>query len=316
MTVAEGNQQALVYSHGLTTSSSENDDASNVYLALSQHVARTQALVAINNLQTWNGNGDFDSPIKVPGAYIGIPLVVPDQDLVAVICVIDRRTRRWSKAHKSAVELIAGALALTIKTAAAPDQQLERSHRDQLVMHEMNHRVRNLMSVVSSVCTQTLAQSTSLSEASEKLQERIMSMARCHEALTRSDWTNVSLNHLIAEEVRAYSDRVSIQGPPFTIAAKSAQMVAMIIHELATNALKYGALSNPDGKVDVSWERADDKMKLRWVESGGPIVQMPESTGFGHSIIERAAAHEFETQPEINFDLDGFKYSLLFPIEF
>jgi two-component sensor histidine kinase len=142
----------------------------------------------------------------------------------------------------------------------------------------------------------------------------MMAMSRCHSALLANQWTGVQLDRLIADELRAHEDRVDIEGPPVTVNGSSAQTMTLIIHELATNAAKHGALSNERGRVRVEWQRtAGDRIRLSWEENGGPKAAPPERTGFGHSILVQVADHEFSASPEISFASDGLKYAVEFP---
>lgn len=187
--------------------------------------------------------------------------------------------------------------------------------RQTLLMQEMAHRIRNLMSVIMSVSAQSLASADTLEEASFALRERLMAMSRCHASLLANDWNGVGLDQLISDELRAYEGRVAMEGPSVSINGTSAQTMALILHELATNAAKHGALSNDSGHVRITWgATSPGRIRLNWEEIGGPGTRPPERTGFGHSILTRVAEHEFSEAPEIRFSTGGMTYALTIPV--
>jgi PAS domain S-box-containing protein len=163
--------------------------------------------------------------------------------------------------------------------------------RQALLMAELDHRVRNILASVQSMASLTARSATTKEEYSEKLQGRIAAMARVHEMLTQRHWDGADVADIIRNGLQAHSEAVAIRGDPgFLLRARDALNLALVLHELATNAAKYGALSVPEGKVDVSWsgvaENGDQKVHILWRESGGPTVQPPTRRGFGSRFIQ------------------------------
>jgi two-component sensor histidine kinase len=181
-----------------------------------------------------------------------------------------------------------------------------------MMMNELNHRVKNTLVTVQSIFLQTLQGEAISDDAKERVMSRVMALARSHDLLTEKSWISASLREVVyralvpfgASEVT--TGRFSIAGDEFELNPKPALAVAMGLHELATNALKHGALSVEGGRVDLSWNLvADNILQLKWVERGGPSVEEPARRGFGRRLIERGLAHELGGEARIGFHRDG-----------
>jgi PAS domain S-box-containing protein len=172
--------------------------------------------------------------------------------------------------------------------------------RQQLLIHELNHRVKNILAMVQAMAAQTLSTAASPTGARIALEARLIALAQAHDVLTRESWDGAELSDIIAGGVAPHQsqlgERVHIQGPRVRLEPKTAVSLAMAVHELATNAVKYGALSNDEGFVTIDWtvEPVKDGCDLRliWAEHGGPQVQPPTRTGFGSRLIGRSLASE------------------------
>ena len=190
-----------------------------------------------------------------------------------------------------------------------------------LLVAELNHRVKNTLSVVQAVAHQTFRRAASASEARKAFEGRLTTLALAHNLLTQSNWESVSLEELATMTLDANgtnSNCVSISGPAILLSPKQAVSIAMALHELCTNAVKYGALSNADGRVTVDWYRKDgarQSLEIRWIESGGPPVIAPERRGFGSLLLERTLAQDLEGQVKIAFEADGVVCSILAPLK-
>jgi two-component system CheB/CheR fusion protein len=168
------------------------------------------------------------------------------------------------------------------------------------LVHELNHRVRNMLQVVHAVATSTLRRATSLPEFSEAFSGRIKALGRAHELLAAQGWTTVDLRTLIAKESEPYVDhqhRIRMSGKPVRLTSKAALALGMVLHELATNAAKHGALSNAEGRLVIDWSQEGEEPKhevvLRWTEKGGPVKpEALDRRGFGSELIERLLRHD------------------------
>jgi PAS domain S-box-containing protein len=163
--------------------------------------------------------------------------------------------------------------------------------RQELLTNEVNHRANNLLSVVQSIVR--LTRSGDVDSLRDAINGRIQALARAHSLLAKSRWLGADLQHLVSEELAPYMGdeaRAWVSGTMLPLRPAAAQSVALIIHELVTNAVKYGALSNAEGRVHIDWRRSKDDITIRWREDGGPPAQAPTTRGVGSTVIERAAA--------------------------
>jgi len=201
---------------------------------------------------------------------------------------------------------------LAIATDITERKQAEE--RERLLSGELRHRGKNLLAVVQSIASQSLAARRALPDAREDFLRRLQALARTDTILTDASWTGASLAEIVRLEMEAFTDRTSIEGPLVVLQPAIAQTFALLIHELATNALKYGALSVPTGKVTLRWEKTgpshDARLKFRWQEQDGPPVTPPTDAGFGSTLL-MGAFNQGSTRPAtIEFARDGLIYEL------
>ena len=189
--------------------------------------------------------------------------------------------------------------------------------RQRLLIGELNHRIQNLFGVVQSVALQSLRGDRSLEDAREAFIERLHSLGRTYTMMTEREWRDAPLRQIVAAETSAFADRVNLAGTNVMVREKAAQSLAMILHELTTNAVKYGALSVPAGRVDVRWsvggDDCSDMFVLSWQETGGPTVVPPTVTGYGRKIIENTIRRIGKYQVE--YAPPGLKFWMEAPLE-
>ncbi|WP_262296400.1 PAS domain-containing sensor histidine kinase [Microvirga sesbaniae] len=191
-----------------------------------------------------------------------------------------------------------------------------------LLIHELNHRVKNTLATVQSIASQTLRNAASMRDAKEALEGRLIALARAHDVLTRESWEGAELQEIVAQAVAPYAsrgeDRLHLSGPEVRLSPRMALALAMALQELATNAVKYGALANATGEVRVSWDveqvSPSPRLHLRWEETGGPPVQPPGRRGFGSRLIERSLSQELNGVAQIAFRPAGIVCSVDAPL--
>lgn len=185
-------------------------------------------------------------------------------------------------------------------------------HREVLV-GELNHRIKNVMATVQAIATQTLSSATSVEEARATFGSRLIALGKSHDLLTRENWAGADLRDIVSDTVEPHSagsSRFRIRGPHVWLVPSASLSIAMALHELATNAAKYGALSNEDGHVDIVWQLKGDgkdrRFSLRWSESGGPPVVPPARKGFGSRLVQRVLAAELGGKVDVAYEPSGF----------
>jgi two-component sensor histidine kinase/CheY-like chemotaxis protein len=210
------------------------------------------------------------------------------------------------------------------------EQALRRSQEHQEAMEkaeahqrtlieELNHRVKNMLTVVNAMARQTLASNPAPQDFTEKFVRRIDALGRTHSLLSREQWATVQLCEIARESLEPYllegKNRVVLNGPPVAFDPKTALALGIVFHELATNAIKHGALSNRDGMVTMDWRFADnDTIALQWQERGGPEVTTPARNGFGSRLIRLELTHELNGNVELIYEPAGLKVLMGFPL--
>lgn len=189
--------------------------------------------------------------------------------------------------------------------------------RRKLLVNELNHRVKNSLATVQSIAAQTLRSSASPEFFREAFESRLIALSQTHDLLTRESWEGASLREVFDAELHAMAgeDRVTFDYPAdLRLNPKAAVALGMGIHELATNAVKYGALSVPHGRVLVTWSLERDLLRLTWTERDGPRVEPPARRGFGARLLERGLAAELSGGVELTYDAAGLVCQMALPL--
>jgi two-component sensor histidine kinase len=197
----------------------------------------------------------------------------------------------------------------------------KRAEEQQRMLHaELDHRVKNVLASVSAIVAHTKDASTSMDDFVAALDSRIQSMASTHELLSRSRWQGVPLRELLSRELAPYTSNgnTCIKGPEIILTADAAQTTSLVLHELTTNAAKYGALSQRKGLVSVRWCRAPNgrrtgPLAIEWLESGGPPVEVPSNSGYGSSVITELVPYELGGTARLVFSPEGVRCQLVIP---
>lgn len=187
-----------------------------------------------------------------------------------------------------------------------------------MLTRELAHRGRNLLAVVQSIAGQTLAGERPLDEARRTFIGRLQALSRTYSSLTDDFSQKTKLTEIVRAELSSFKERATVGGPEVMLDAKIAQTFTLIIHELTTNAAKYGSLSVPRGRLSVAWEivqrEGNAHFVLEWMESNGPPVGQPKRRGFGSTLVSLVAGAELKCVPQIEFRESGLRYHLDAPL--
>ncbi|MWD26382.1 GAF domain-containing protein [Aquicoccus sp. SCR17] len=272
---------------------------------------RTEVTRQVN----WAGNPH--KPVEV-GAY-GARLT-PRKSFELWKEDVGNRSEQWSATALRAAESIrVTLLEVVLKLADEVNAERKRAQDQQeLLIAELNHRVRNVLGLIRSLVGQSKRSATSIEEFTAAVDGRIHALAQAHDQLTQTDWTPVALRDLLDVELGAYiageTHRVTIAGPAIMLAPEAFSTMALVFHELVTNSVKYGALSAPNGRVTVTVSpEPHGHMRLSWQEAGGPPVRAPERRGFGTTIIEKSVPFELSGTVELDFDVTGLRADFVLP---
>lgn len=183
---------------------------------------------------------------------------------------------------------------------------------------ELNHRVKNTLASILSIISLTKRRTNDLDEFAEGLEGRVRALSATHDLLTQSDWGTTPVRSVIEVELTPYAGadaEITIEGPDIQLAPNDALSLGLAVHELTTNAAKYGALSQPGGKVTAQWEyEGEELVVVRWQERGGPPVSPERKKGFGTELIQKIVAHELRQPVDLRFEAEGVSCTLRVPI--
>jgi PAS domain S-box-containing protein len=309
-------------------------------LALRESEERLRMALAAGRMGTWrydlkSGQQAWDdreyelmgvSPDVMPSRDLFLSLVHP-RDLPAVAFQINslppdgtfldsefRIVRgdgsvRWLTAH-SLTRHEAGVPVEMIGVNFDITEQKAAEERMRLLIAELNHRVKNTLAIVQSIAHQTFRPDVLPEAALRAFEGRLLALSGAHNLLTKTNWESASLVQIAKDALTAQGaseTRFGLDGPPVQLPPRQALGLALAFHELTTNALKYGALSIPSGRIDLGWSRNGDRLLLEWMESGGPPVPSPGRRGFGSRLLERSLALDLEARVRLEFLPEGVR---------
>ena len=222
----------------------------------------------------------------------------------------------WCRTSVAAVRDGEGRPASLVAVVEDVSERRRMDDRQKLLLAELNHRVKNTLATVQALSLQTLRTSGSAAAFHEAFGERLRALSEAHDLLTRREWAGAPLEDVVAATLAPYgaTDRLRWRGPAVLLAPSPAVALHMAFHELATNAAKYGALSVPQGGINVAWTIAEQDLRIEWRETGGPAVSPPARRGFGSRLVERGLAHELDGTVVLDFDPAGVRCTMKFPL--
>jgi PAS domain S-box-containing protein len=196
-------------------------------------------------------------------------------------------------------------------------ERKEREEKEHLLMREINHRAKNMLSVVDAIAHQTATKNPE--DFVERFSERIQALSANQDLLVRNEWNGVEIEDLVRAQLAHFADligsRIAMHGPKLRLNPASAQAIGLALHELATNAGKYGALSTDTGRVDVSWGSDGDTLTMSWTERDGPPVSAPQRRGFGTVVMETMAERSVDGKVDLDYAPSGLIWRLACPAE-
>ena len=223
---------------------------------------------------------------------------------------------RWLQVRSEVIRDDDGAPVRLVGVQSDITERKLDEERLQLLTREVDHRANNLLAVVQGVVA--LSRAGGESELREVLLGRISALGRAQQLLSESRWTGADLRRLLEEELRPFGlaspGRFTLEGPDRALSPSQALAMAMALHELATNAVKHGALSRTEGAVEVNWRIEKGALRLRWSERGGPGVTAPTRTGLGMSLLARAMSGSLGGRTEMDWRPSGLRCLLTLPL--
>lgn len=265
---------------------------------------------------TWAGN-----PAEKPVNYgPNGPRLTPRKSFEAWAETVSGQSLPWSEVDlRIAESLRVTLLEVVLRLADVAVRTRRESHeRQELLIAELNHRVRNILGLVRALVSQSQGGARTVPEFVGILSGRIDSLARAHDQITAENWGPASLRSLIMAEVAAYvskgNDRLRIAGPEVLLSPQAFSVFALVVHELVTNSAKYGAISDSRGWIAVEWSfDATGRLVIQWQEQGGPPVRAPSRRGFGTTVIERSVPHDLQGEAAVTYALTGLRARFVLP---
>ena len=227
----------------------------------------------------------------------------------------ERRALAFERTGVPEVDRVLHVLATTSQTLIEHDRERDRHEQHtHLIMRELSHRAKNLLSVILAMARQTGRESSNLAEFQDSFAARVQALAAAHDLLVSEGWSGASLRHIVQAQLAPFAHaRVEIAGADVFVAPEVVQNLGLALHELATNATKHGALSTDDGKVRIEWtyhgEGESRRLRLTWSESGGPVVRKPARHGFGRTVLERVTIVALGGKGALDFAASGVVWS-------
>lgn len=268
---------------------------------------RSDKTVAIDDIRTDPRTqaqaADFDaiqtrSLLNLPISY--------DGRLLGIVFAHSRSLHEWTDGELQFVTQVGDRVRVALARQQAEDAQ-------RVLVQEMAHRMKNSLAMVQAIVAQTLRQASTMEEGRDAIAQRLGALGRAQDILTRTNFAEAYVREVVEAATAPHQTqdlRIAADGPTMALTSQQALGLSLAIHELATNAAKYGALSNATGRVAMSWDLTDGFFAFRWIETGGPSVVAPSRRGFGSRLIERIVGSYFDGEGRINFDPSGVRFTL------
>lgn len=300
----------IFHTENLSTISKKNNENSKGVLSLCVNADAPKIVIcffrdALEQDITWAGNPEKDIAYTKEGVRLH-----PRSSFNAFKATYKDRSKLWSSETLHIAETAMTAFQKAVNVEKATTARLNT------VVKELNHRLRNILTLVRSISKQTDNNGITVKDYIHALEQRILTLAKANDLLTESFYNAVAITALFKTIVLSLYDRseqLSLEGPNTKISSEITSLIVLIAHELTTNAIKYGAFSTPKGRVTIKWYHGKDGLNIEWRELHGPSVRPPKKVGFGTNIIENAIKYEFDGSSEMHFLEAGLFVKLVIP---
>jgi two-component sensor histidine kinase len=288
-----------------------------------RYISISSPMLGLDTQQIVGRTDDDILPAKSRAAIIALKKEALDSGRPkdCEVSIQDGTVERWYDLHMEPLREVTGASVGLICASVDVTARKEGEVHLRLLMRELTHRSKNLLAVIQAMARQTARRSQSVDKFTEEFAARLQALAASHDLLVQESWHGALLSDLVRSQLGHYLDRensqISVDGPGVFLKPEAAQNIGLALHELATNAAKYGALSVPSGHVSITWGWAQDSSpnaaEIIWVESGGPAVSPPEQRGFGSVVIERNLAKTLDANVHLSFEPNGIQCRIVVP---
>ena len=250
-------------------------------------------------------------------------LIRGDYGPFGVLEVDSRQPYRFGQDDIDFLQNYANLLAAAVDRVNAQQHLAESAQNEKVLLHELQHRINNMLTTIRAVARQTRMNSANLDEFAKAFDDRLAAIARTHNLLARTNKEAYNLREILKQELSAQGaiegSNLAQEGPEVSLSPRQAQVLSMAFHELATNAVKHGALSVPKGRIEISWDHVgvgeEQQVRLRWREFGIEIKQKPDRQGYGTEILKKSIPHMLDGAFDRKFHSDGIECFLVFPLD-
>ncbi|MDX7950877.1 HWE histidine kinase domain-containing protein [Lichenihabitans sp. Uapishka_5] len=263
----------------------------------------------------WGGNPNKAVEVTGHGTRIG-----PRKSFAAWREEVTGQSAPWLPAEIHIAEGLRVSLLDVILRRSDITERQQRNAQEghALLIAELNHRVKNILALIRSLVRQSQHGAASIGAFTSDLEQRIRALSFAHDQMTQSGWTAAPLRRLLEAEAKAWArgaiEGISFAGPPVMLDPRAYQALALVFHEMMTNAAKYGSLSQPGGHLDVDWTTSEEgALTIRWIEKNGPVVRKPERRGFGSVIMEQTVPFELRGEARLDYLPDGLSARFMIP---